>query len=218
MPSVPFDITQTLFWKILLRVVRFVMVSYSVISTACIIYSLTLRYIFQKNFYGSDEVILMFAFWLYFMGAVHGSYENSHIKADLLNVYIKNLRVKDVMGLIAQFLTIVVNAILLFWAWDYFLWGLNKMPLSTGLKIPLVIPQSAIFFSLLLMVFYHICYFCINIHKFTSCGYFSVPQYGDYITEKLKARYSTAAAPLKAEVEAMLKADEEAEKQKGDGQ
>ena len=56
----------------------------SIASTGCMVYSVVLRYCFKQNFYGSDEVIMLFAFWLYFMGAVYGSYENSHIKADLL--------------------------------------------------------------------------------------------------------------------------------------
>ena len=106
------------------------------IATGCIIYAVILRYIFKSNFYGSDEVILLFAFWLYFMGAVYGSYEDSHIKADLVNVYVKNIRVKDFISLIAQVIMIIVNIVLIIWAWDYFLWGLEKMPRSTGLNPP----------------------------------------------------------------------------------
>src|SRR5690606_34565426 len=145
-----FKISETRPWKWLLELIKYLMVLCSVASTGCILYAVVLRYIFKANFYGSDEVILLFAFWLYFMGAVYGSYEDSHIKADLMNVYVKNIRIKDFIGLIAQVIMIVVNFVFLAWSWDYFMWGLEKMPLSTGLKIPLVIPQSAIFFGLLL--------------------------------------------------------------------
>lgn len=197
------DITKTQAWKLTIASVKFIMVLCSIASTSCIIYAVVLRYIFKNNFYGSDEIILMFAFWLYFMGAVYGSYENSHIKADLINVYVKNIRIKDFIDLIAQVIMIVVNVILVTWAWDYFLWGLKKMPLTTGLKIPLVIPQSAVFFGLLLMGFYHIVYFIRNIYRYINFGYYSVPQDGDYMTAATKAKFPQAGVPLKEEMKRM---------------
>jgi len=205
------DITKTLFWKIMHASVKCVMITCSAVSTICIILSVVLRYIFKSNFYGSDEIILLFAFWLYFMGAVSGSYENSHIKADLLNVYLKNIRIKDFINLFSQFFMIAVNMILITWAWNYFLWGLVKMPLSTGLKIPLVIPQSAVFFGLLLMGFYHIVYFITNINRFFKFGHYSVPQDGDYMTAAIKAKFPQANVPLKEEIQAIKDAEDNEE-------
>ena len=202
------DITKTMSWKFLINLVKYIMVLCSVASTCCIVIAVVLRYIFKLNFYGSDEIILAFAFWLYFMGAVYGSYENSHIKADLITVYVKNIRIKDFIDLISQAVMIVVNLILITWAWDYFMWGLQKMPLTTGLKIPLVIPQSAVFFGLLLMGFYHIVYFIRNIYRYINFGYYSTPQDGDYMTAATKAKFPQASVPLKEEVKAMKNTEE----------
>lgn len=203
------DITKTLFWKILRALVKYVMILCSAASTICIIYAVILRYIFKSNFYGSDEIILMFAFWLYFTGAVYGSYENSHIKADLVNVYVKNIRIRDFINMIAQVGTTAVNVIFVTWAWNYFMWGLEKMPLSTGLKIPLVIPQSAVFFGLLLMLFYHIVYLIRNIHRYIYTGYYSDLQYGDYMTAAVKAKFPQADVPLKEEIKALKDAEDD---------
>ena len=213
--SKSFDLTQSLAWKGLSEVIRWLMIACSVISTGCMVYSVVLRYVFKGNFYGSDEVIMLFAFWLYFMGAVYGSYENSHIKADLLNVYIKNMRKKDAVALLGQFLTIVVNTIVLVWAIRYFGAEIAKGGLSTALKIPLVIPKSAVFFGFLLMEFYHVVYFIKNTLTFVRKGYFSVPQDGDYVTDALKAKFPECSAPTKAEVEAAKAAEaaENAEKE-----
>lgn len=201
------EITETIFWKVLRTLVKYIMILCSIASTGCILYSVILRYIFKSNFYGSDEIILMFAFWLYFTGAVYGSYENSHIKADLMNVYVKNIRIKDFINLLAQMIMIVVNVILITWALDYFMWGLEKMPLSTGLKIPLVIPQSAVFFGLLLMGFYHIVHFIRNIYRYINLGYYSIPQYGDYMTAATKARFPHAVVMSKEEVKTIKAAE-----------
>lgn len=195
--SRPFCLEETLFWNALKKGIRAMMILCSIICTGCILYSVILRYIFKGNFYGSDEVILIFALWLYFSGAVHGSYENSHIKADILTATVKNLRIKDAVGLVGQVINAVVNAVLAGWAVNYLLWGLAKMPLSTALKIPLVIPQSAVCVGLVMMLFYHVYYLQKNVRLFWKTGYFSEPQDGDYITSELKAKYPGAQAPVK---------------------
>ena len=132
MSTPPFDLTQTLFWRALRFTVKWLMIIGSVVSTVCMVYAVIKRYIFSGNFYGSDEIIMLFAFWLYFMGAVYGSYEDSHIKADLLNVYIKNMRIKDGLAILAQFCTVVVNTIVLMWAFKYFCSEISKWGLSTS--------------------------------------------------------------------------------------
>lgn len=212
MSSRSFALTQSKGWKGLAWLIKWLMIACSIISTGCMVYSVVLRYVFKGNFYGSDEVIMLFAFWLYFMGAVYGSYENSHIKADLLNVYIKNMRKKDAVALLAQLLTIVVNTLVLIWATRYFSSEIAKGGLSTGLKIPLVIPKSAVFFGFLLMEFYHVVYFIQHLISYIRNGYFSEPQEGDYVTEAFKAKFPECSAPTKAEAAAAAAAETAAAK------
>lgn len=200
MSAKSFDLTQTAFWKILHTVVKWLMITGSVVSTICMIYAVIKRYIFSGNFYGSDEVIMLFAFWLYFMGAVYGSYEDTHIKADLLNVYIKDMHIKDALALLAQFCTVVVNTIVLAWAFRYFSSEISKWGLSTSLKIPLVIPKSAVFFGFLLMEFYHVYYLQHNLRSYLHNGYYTQPRPGDYISERLKKKHPLATAPTKQEL------------------
>ena len=206
------NIRNTVFWFIIKKFMRAVLIICSAVSTGCILYAVFLRYILKSNFYGSDEIILLFAFWLYFIGAAYGSYENSHIKADLLNMYIKNMRYKDGLNLIAQAATVLVNCILLVWAYDSLLWAIEKMPLTTSLKIPIAIPRSAIFVGLLLMAFYHIFYLFENAIKFFRMGYFSTPLKNDYVSEKHRAKYPHDSTPTKSE---LLKMKEIEEKQLG---
>ena len=202
------NIRNTIFWNALQKFMRIILISCSVISTGCILYAVFLRYILKGNFYGSDEIILLFAFWLYFIGAAYGSYENSHIKADLLNVYIRNMRYKDGLNLIAQAMTVLVNCILLIWAFDSLRWALEKMPLTTSLKIPVAIPRSAIFVGLLLMAFYHIYYLYENTYKFIKKGYFSEPNSDDYLSEKQKKKFHNDNIPTKSDLLNMKIADE----------
>jgi len=199
MAKEPFDLTKTRFWTILHQLIKWLMIIASVCSTGCMVYAVIKRYCFKGNFYGSDEIIMLFAFWLYFMGASYGSFENSHIKADLLNVYIKNMRVKDGITVFAQFCTVVVNTIVLAWATRFFVSEISKWGLSTSLKIPLIVPKSAIFFGFVLMEFYHVYYLQRDLRCFLRRGVFSEPRPGDYISQKTKTRYPALDIPTREE-------------------
>lgn len=205
------SLRDTAFWKILVKLMKVVLIICSVGSTGCIVAAAFMRYCLNMNFYGSEEIILLFAFWLYFIGASYGSFENSHIKADLMNMYIRNMRYKDGLNLIAQFLTTCVNLVFLVWAFQSLLWAMQKNPLTTALKIPIAIPKSAIFVGFLLMAFYHIYYLYDNFRHYRKDGYFSIPGEKDYVSEDFKMKYPNSPAPTKAELKLRLAAETENE-------
>ena len=49
-----------------------------------------LRYGFQMNLFAYEEWMMAAAFILYFIGSAQGTYDNTHIKADLLREWIKS--------------------------------------------------------------------------------------------------------------------------------
>ena len=197
------SLQDAIFWRSIVKIMRIAMVICSAATTGCILVAVVMRYILKSNFYGSDEIILVFAFWLYFMGAAYSSYENSHIKADLLNMYIKNMHYKDMLNLVAQIFTVLVNVVLMVWACQFMLWAWEKNPLTTALKIPILIPRSAIFIGLALMLFYHVYYLIVNFRSLLRYGYFSTPNDGDYISQNFRDRDSACRIPTKAELEAL---------------
>ena len=156
---------NTGFWKILKCLIEWLMIICSVGCSGVIIISTIMRYFLTKNWYGSDEIILMFAFWLYFMGAAYGSYENSHIKADIVASLAKNIRRKDLLSLLAQAVLVIVNFVLITWAIPYLTDAIVRMPSTTALSIPLFIPRIAILLGLVLMEFYHVYYLLKNTIK-----------------------------------------------------
>lgn len=207
MEAKSFDLTKTIFWKGLHYAVVVLMVVGSVVSTACMVYAVILRYVFKGNFYGSDEIIMLFAFWLYFMGAAYGSFEDSHIKADLLSTYIRDMHKKDALAIVAQALTVIVNTIVLVWATRYFISEITKWGLSTSLKIPLIIPKSSIFFGFLIMEFYHVYYLQRDLRRYIRTGVCSEPRPGDFVTAALKQKHPELKA-IPTKEEAMLESDQ----------
>ena len=201
------------FWKGLRGIVEWLMIICSVCCSGVLIISTFMRYCMDKNWYGSDEIILIFAFWLYFMGAIYCSYEDSHIKADIISSLVKNIRVKDAVALVAGIVLVVINVVLIICVIPYLQDGFLRMPRTTSLKIPLVIPRIAIMLSMIIMEFYHVYYLIKHFVQYFKNGFFSTPNEYDYFPEKLKAKYPNTGLPTKAEMDA-IRAAEAAEYEK----
>lgn len=198
---------NTGFWKILKCLIEWLMIICSVGCSGVIIISTIMRYFLTKNWYGSDEIILIFAFWLYFMGAAYGSYENSHIKADIVASLAKNIRRKDLLSLLAQAVLVIVNFVLITWAIPYLTDAIVRMPSTTALSIPLFIPKIAILLGLVLMEFYHVYYLIKNFVNFRRIGYFSEPNDYDFFPRSLMEKYPNTGLPDKEEMEARRAAE-----------
>lgn len=113
-----------------------------------------LRYVLKIDFYGSEEIILFMAFWLYFMGSSLAAKKQSHINANMLTIFIKNektLLICDLLkNLIALFITICVTN----WCYKYVSWSAQMGAVSNVFKLPNIIGQIPIFISFLLWNIY----------------------------------------------------------------
>jgi len=154
------------FKELILKVVIPKFLSFMIISTQLLITLLIgattlFRYVLHIDLYGAEEFILIFAFWLYMMGAAYGSFEGSHIKADIMEQYIKNEKWKLRIQLLVSVISTVVCLVLNYWAFNYFVWGIVKHARSIAWKIPMVIPQSSILLGFTIMSVYS----CINLYR-----------------------------------------------------
>jgi TRAP-type C4-dicarboxylate transport system permease small subunit len=140
-----------------LRAKRILLISSSLILalTFCIV--VFMRYIFQADLFAYEEWILIVAFWMYFIGAAMGSYENSHIKADFLLTLLKTARSKWILVNVTLFLELLVCLVLVYWAWLMIFEELSAYPeweRTSALQIPYIVPRLSIFVGLALMAFY----------------------------------------------------------------
>ncbi|WP_317854550.1 TRAP transporter small permease [Chakrabartyella piscis] len=83
-------IEETKGWKLLLMGERSILVITSGLATFLVAVGVFMRYVLTKDFFGQEEVVTVVAMWLYWIGGVYGSYEDSHIKADICTDLIKN--------------------------------------------------------------------------------------------------------------------------------
>jgi TRAP-type C4-dicarboxylate transport system permease small subunit len=113
-----------------------------------------MRYLFDKDLFGAEELILLAAFWLYFLGASIGSYERSHITADILTMLVKSQKAKAVIAVINSVLTSMLLLYALYWGFNFFVWGIVKLPRTPILHLPIVYAQSSVFIGFVMMTYY----------------------------------------------------------------
>lgn len=132
-----------------------------------------LRYVLKKDFYGQEELVLLIAFWMYFIGSAVATRENSQVSADLVTSLMKTEKQKAVLILVRTLLTTVLFGILAKWAYDYFLWSVSMRPTTAVYKLPMYIAHFPLFLSFALSVLYelvHVCHAAAAVGKAFGCS------------------------------------------------
>jgi TRAP-type C4-dicarboxylate transport system permease small subunit len=111
----------------------------------------TLRYLFEIPLMGLEESLVFVALWLYFLGSVNASREDTQIRANVLDMFLKTDRSRLTIQLISEVMSIVVSLWLTWHAFDYFLYSLHTWKGSPTLYIPMFFAESSMFVGLMLM-------------------------------------------------------------------
>ncbi len=137
------------------------------ITTVAVIslYQVIMRYVFQIPVMGLEEILVYPTVWLYFLGSVNASREDTQIKANVLDVFLKTNRSKMIVRVIADVMSLVVSAWLTYWAWGYFKYAFRIWKESPTLYIPTFYAEASVFIGLLLMTIYTAYYLIKNSKK-----------------------------------------------------
>ncbi|RTR01472.1 TRAP transporter small permease [Halomonas nitroreducens] len=110
------------------------------------------RYLFETPVMGLEEVAVIPTIWLYILGSVNASREDTQIRANVLDIFLKTDRARAVLQAIADTISITVSIWLTLWAWDYFAYVLRVDKETPTLYLPTIIYESALFIGLVLMI------------------------------------------------------------------
>ena len=155
-------------WYGLLFVQRVLLFITSLFILLIMAVNVALRYFFKLDFYGMQDIVLIAAWWCYFLGAAYGTYEKSHLSADIVSLYIKNEHIKAVIKLIVSLATMGVSAIFAYWSYIQLMWALTSRGRTVVLQLPLIIPQSAIILGFFLICFYSLINLVLDVREFLS--------------------------------------------------
>ena len=77
------------------------------------------RYVLQSPVMGLEETMAYPTVWLYILGSVNASRENTHIRANVLEIFVKTERGHTILAIIGEIISLIVGLWLLSWAWEY---------------------------------------------------------------------------------------------------
>ena len=128
--------------------------------------NVAMRYIFVIDFYGMEDIVLIAAWWCYFLGASYATYQRSHLSAEIVSIYVKNEAVKAVIKLFVSVATACLGGVFAYWGYIQLSWALSSRGTTTVLQLPLIIPQSAIILGFFLIAFYSLVNLINDVREF----------------------------------------------------
>ena len=110
------------------------------------------RYVFQTPVMGLEETMLYPMFWLYMLGAVNASRENTHIRANVLEIFLETERARLVLACLGEVLSLIIGLWLLTWVWDFTRYYVRVWRESPTLYIPVFYADIALLIAMVLMM------------------------------------------------------------------
>ena len=112
------------------------------------------RYVLEVPVMGLEEMMLYPTLWLYMLGAVNASREDSHIRANVLEIFLRTPRQHTVLAIVGEVLSLAVGLWLTYWAWGFTTYSLRVWKESPTLYIPTFFSDIALFLGLVLMMLF----------------------------------------------------------------
>jgi TRAP-type C4-dicarboxylate transport system permease small subunit len=112
------------------------------------------RYVLQVPVMGLEETMLYPTLWLYILGAVNASREDTHIRANVLEIAIKTPRGHTILAIVGEVISLTVGLWLLTWAWDFTEYAWRVWKESPTLYIPTFYSDVALVVGLALIMLY----------------------------------------------------------------
>ena len=163
-------IQQSKAWNVLLAFQRFVSACTTVVVVLVLGIVVVARYIFEMNVLGYDEIIMVAAYWMYFIGSSYASWEESHVAADIL-FQISSPKAQLSLSIFSKSCQVLLGFPLIYLAYDLIKWDWIANPMTIDWGIPLIIPQASIFVGFILMTFYSFVYILRDYHKLKDGTY-----------------------------------------------
>ena len=131
-----------------------------VFSTAIIILfmctGVVMRYFFNANFDGLEELLLIMGFWIYFFGGSVAFHDEDHMEASILQPRLKTPKSKAIHLIARNVLSLPILVIVSKWSYDYVVWSIDLLPTTVTYNIPYAVAQVPILVCFVLAVFYTI--------------------------------------------------------------
>jgi len=145
--------------RIALAIKNFIIVVASLIMAVTFGFVVVARYGFSADLFAYEEWLMVICFWMFFMASAMGTYDKSHVNADLLGFVIKDPRKLWLRNVIIEIIEVLVTFAIIYWAWLMIADEISYYPnwqTTIALQIPFLVPRIGIFLGFILMAVYSI--------------------------------------------------------------
>lgn len=126
------------------------------------------RYIFEQPVMGLEEIAVIPTIWLYILGSVNASREDTQIRANVLEIFLKSDRSRAALQALSDLISIAISIWMSWWAWKYFAYALRVWKETPTLYLPTFIYESALFIGLVLMTLFTLWHLVRNVAFLTG--------------------------------------------------
>lgn len=137
-----------------LKIENAVVIICCIAMIALVFLTVLIRYIFRTGFQGMEELVMLFAFGIYFIGAALGTYHETQITADMMSLFVKKPRKMAFIKFIQNLIDAVLIGICAVYTTEQMLFMYRLGGKSTGLKLPIWINYTIVLVGLFLMSIY----------------------------------------------------------------
>ncbi|GAA2104682.1 MULTISPECIES: TRAP transporter small permease [Brevibacterium] len=138
----------------LLAVQRWIMFLSCALIIVGLFSEVVLRYAFGTSILGMNELIVIPALWMYFIGASYASHQGSHISANVLQVYLRGERARAVLRLVIAVISLGLALVFTWWGVLYLVSSAERGGTTSVFGLPLLLSQSAVTCGFVLMTLY----------------------------------------------------------------
>jgi TRAP-type C4-dicarboxylate transport system permease small subunit len=153
-PGMPHWALTLWIWK--LRLQRLVLVLLGSALVLFVFAGVVSRYLLNYSIFWIEEAVTYSALALYFVGAIHGTWERGHISAGLVEVIFAREWVHRALGVLASALSAVLAGWMAVWAWHYLQFVIRRGTASLEIGIPMSWVVVIVPISLAIMCLYFI--------------------------------------------------------------
>lgn len=142
--------------RILVPVLKVAVLVLGLFVAFTIVIGVVARSVFDVSLFGSEELILVAAIWLYMLGATLASRERSHLGGDFVQMFIENRKLSRAVKVVAAFVSLAMAFFFLICAFIFVSWSIDLSPVTPVFGMPRYIAQSSLLVASVLMFSYAI--------------------------------------------------------------
>ena len=99
--------------------------------------------------------------WLYFIGGLYGNYEDCHIKADVLSMFVKRESSLRLFGILTKGISLAISIALAVWAYQYLGFCIKAGGYTNVFHIPMLCSRGALVVGYIAPVLYNVYHFVL---------------------------------------------------------